>query len=65
MMRGQIKLRLKLKKMLYEEPYRNAIREKLSKIQTILSQPPQQGDIIDLTLEMLEEPVVKQPGNVD
>jgi lipid-A-disaccharide synthase len=44
-----------IEKMLYDEAYRNSICEKLSRIQTILAQPPQQGDIVELTLEMLKE----------
>ena len=52
-----------IEKMLYDEEYRKGICEKLAKIQVILAQPPQQGDIIDLTLEMLEERNTGQAGN--
>jgi lipid-A-disaccharide synthase len=57
------KIAAEIEQMLFNEEYRNAIREKLSRIQAILAQPPQQGDIIDLTLEMLEETDTGQPGN--
>ncbi len=52
-----------IEKMLYDERYRSTICEKLSRIKSILAQPPQQGDIIDLTLEMLAEDKAELPGN--
>jgi lipid-A-disaccharide synthase len=48
------KIVIEIEKMLYDEPYRNSICEQLSRIKSILAQPPKQGDIVDLTLEMLE-----------
>lgn len=57
------KIAAEIEQMLFNEEYRNGIREKLSRIQSILAQPPQQGDVIDLTLEMLEETDTTQPGN--
>ena len=58
------KIVTEIEKMLYDEPYRNSICEKLSRIKTILAQPPQQGDIVDLTLEMLEETKPLQPEKI-
>ncbi|MDH3947432.1 MAG: lipid-A-disaccharide synthase [Gammaproteobacteria bacterium] len=49
------KIVTEIEKMLYDEQYRKSICEKLSRVQSILAQPPQEGDIVDLTLEMLEE----------
>ena len=49
------KIVAEIEKMLFDETYRDGIREKLSRVQSLLSQPPQQGDIVDLTLEMLAE----------
>ena len=56
------KIYTEIEKMLYDEAYRNSIREKLSRIQSMLAQPPQQGDIVDLTLEMLAETTTVQSG---
>lgn len=53
-----------IEKMLYDEQYRESIREKLSRIQSILAQPPRQGDIVELTLEMLEETKLVQPEKI-
>jgi lipid-A-disaccharide synthase len=41
-------------RMLEDKSYQQELRNKLSQIQALLAQPPQQGDISDLTLEMLE-----------
>jgi lipid-A-disaccharide synthase len=49
------KILSEIERMLFDEEYRDGIRKKLSKIQSLLAQPPQLGDIVDLTLEMLEE----------
>jgi lipid-A-disaccharide synthase len=49
------KIVAEIEKMLFDETYRDGIREKLSRVQSLLGQPPQQGDIVDLTLEMLAE----------
>ncbi len=47
------KIVMEIDRMLFDEPYRDRIRKKLSKVQKLLSQSPQHGDIVDLTLEML------------
>ncbi|MGW8229133.1 MAG: lipid-A-disaccharide synthase [Gammaproteobacteria bacterium] len=49
------KIVAEIEKMLFDDTYRDGIREKLSRVQSLLGQPPQQGDIVDLTLEMLAE----------
>ena len=54
---------MEIEKMLYDEPYQQEIRQKLSRIKSILAQPPQQGDIVDLTLEMLEESGTQKQDN--
>jgi len=56
------KIVTEIEKMLYDEAYRNSIREKLTRIQSMLAQPPQQGDIVDLTLEMLAETTAVRQG---
>lgn len=40
--------------MLEDKSYQQELRNKLSQVRALLAQPPQQGDISDLTLEMLE-----------
>jgi lipid-A-disaccharide synthase len=47
------KIVMEIERMLFDKTYRDGIREKLSKVQSLLSQPPQHGDVVDLTLEML------------
>jgi len=49
------KIVVEIEKMLFDEMYRDGISEKLSRVPSLLGQPPQQGDIVDLTLEMLAE----------
>jgi len=49
------KIVMEIENMLFDEVYRDGIRNKLSRVQNLLAQPPQQGDIVDLTLEMLAE----------
>jgi len=44
-----------IEKMLFDADYRDGIRRKLARVQSLLAQPPQQGDIVDLTLEMLAD----------
>ena len=41
--------------MLFDETYRDGIQQNLAKVRKLLSEPPRQGDIVDLTLEMLAE----------
>ena len=48
------KIVMEIERLLFDKIYRDEIREKLSKVQSLLSQPPQYGDIVDLTLEMLD-----------
>jgi lipid-A-disaccharide synthase len=40
-------------RMLTDEDYQQGIRENLSRVRALLAQPPAQGDVSDLTLEML------------
>lgn len=51
-----------LEAMLFDEDYRNSIGKRLSKVKTILAQPPRQGDIVDLALEMLKETPGSETG---
>jgi lipid-A-disaccharide synthase len=39
--------------MLEDETYRQTLRERLGRVRTLLAEPPEQGDIVDVTLEML------------
>jgi len=55
------KIVAEIEKMLFDEAYRDGIREKLSRVKNLLGQPPQQGDIVDLTLEMLTD---KEPATM-
>ncbi|HID50013.1 MAG TPA: lipid-A-disaccharide synthase, partial [Chromatiales bacterium] len=41
-------------RMLEDEGYRQSLRNKLSRVRTLLAQPPEQGDISELALEMLQ-----------
>ena len=57
------KIVLEIERMLFDEPYRDAIKKKLSTVQRLLSQPPLQGDIVDLTLEMLADNETRAANN--
>ncbi len=57
------KIVMEIERMLFDATYRDGIREKLSKVQQLLSQPPQQGDIVDLTLEMLADNETRAANN--
>ena len=41
-------------RMLEDEGYRQSLHNKLSRVRTLLAQPPEQGDISELALEMLQ-----------
>ena len=49
------KIVAEIEKMLFDASYRDGIRTKLARVQSLLAQSPQQGDIVDLTLEMLAD----------
>ena len=57
------KIVAELERMLFDETYCDGIRQKLAKVQQLLSQPPQQGDIVDLTLEMLADNETRAANN--
>ena len=57
------KIVLEIERMLFDEPYRDAIKKKLSTVQRLLSQPSLQGDIVDLTLEMLADNETRAANN--
>jgi lipid-A-disaccharide synthase len=54
------KIVAEIEKMLFDANYRDGIRTKLARVQSLLAQPPQQGDIVDLTLEMLADNATSQ-----
>ena len=49
------KIVAELERMLFDDNYRDGIRQKLIKVRKLLSEPPRQGDIVALTLEMLDD----------
>ena len=57
------KIVLEIERMLFDETYRDAIKKKLSTVQRLLSQPSLQGDIVDLTLEMLADNETRAANN--
>ena len=57
------KIVLEIERMLFDETYRVAIKKKLSTVQKLLSQPSLQGDIVDLTLEMLADNETRAANN--